>query len=921
MRFDFIKFYHYIFDDWADIEKYIIQKFNCASTDQIREKITNSREKIANRKKQEIRNFFAQFKPSNPEQFRVALRLIGNIPLELILFGNVTDVLTEDYSIPSSESIRLNLLELDRVYNYFGVERLVEGGDLARRFEINYLLCMFINDFYKHTIAEDLNAYKILVIFYDADGQYFSKFDRFVRINLQKIEYSINDTLPYDIPKNSFDNPLQLGAWVELIQTKGMLGLRLFSKASEIEKALNYSQLPKIKSLLDVAIRVCYKQAAVNPLLAHLCFYSGVSEEYFNLSLQLVKLRKSNSHLPNVLIDGGNYGNRDYALALMPLDDPHIYTIGFLSKSCLKLFSHGSKCLESAIINPYTDIYVLLKRKKNTSLAKPIIDGRINYFNFDIVGSGYSWISKNGNIVIDSWENKFSSDDKITVTLLKAFAEFIVSQPSNKVNRVSIGTGGQTPRALLTPSKYSEFIYSGISYRDSDIQHLLCSTIGLANQAIAKQIFSENTIGNSPISMIVIEAMKGEQIDVDLLYSLGEKGLLKYAISQVEMASFNWNKVNALKIGLIFKSILVLNECELINNTTIIDWILNNPMNSHVMANILASLKKANMLCDTNLDWMLANHTQAIDVSRCLLDLKKHDLYNQQNRNLALTNPQYSYEIMHVLRTFKELNILEEFYDWIISNLHKAQSVASALFIMARHQMPYKKILPFLIEHPDQAEKIEKVVIRLNSNSIYDDVFLELMLKFPERIERCVSVLCGLKDRGLFNNIIREWVLSYPRLIELELFNQIILLIKQDLHDHTNLDWISNHVESMKNMVSLLLLLKEAKLYSNRIRNLIFSKDHCILPMLKILNYLKLNRLTLSEYNLVKIINYADYIKKISFNICKLPNLTQKDLDHYLDNLCYIGNCFKIFTDVTSEKQSDLLQLISNQKTLRRRSF
>ncbi len=132
--------------------------------------------------------------------------------------------------------------------------------------------------------------------------------------------------------------------------------------------------------------------------------------------------------------------------------------------------------------------YVLLKDKggvqDDSDLDKLKTDQKatIDYSKYTIVGQGYAWVSIVGNLTFDSWENngkigdsERDKSDKIIVLILQQFAE--EAMKGDEIARVTIGHGGQTPKALSQNKVLvSEFMKEGYQYGDSKIQSLIAES-------------------------------------------------------------------------------------------------------------------------------------------------------------------------------------------------------------------------------------------------------------------------------------------------------------------------------------------------------------------------------------------------------------------------------------------------------------
>ena len=207
-----------------------------------------------------------------------------------------------------------------------------------------------------------------------------------------------------------------------------------------------------------------YKRATENPALASLFFQYKIAEKHFNAALRVEKQRKQSDLIPDLTLDGEVVGHPGYHLVKLPIDDPRAYILGHITNCCQSMGGHSEACVIDGITREHNAFYVLLKRKKPLVKKPPLQEGKINYADYDIVGEGYVWLSKMGNLTFDSWENlRPENDNPIIVSMLQEFAKQVTMQHLS-ILRVTIG------ESLV---KYPEVMREGYQYQDSREQGLL----------------------------------------------------------------------------------------------------------------------------------------------------------------------------------------------------------------------------------------------------------------------------------------------------------------------------------------------------------------------------------------------------------------------------------------------------------------
>jgi hypothetical protein len=187
-----------------------------------------------------------------------------------------------------------------------------------------------------------------------------------------------------------------------------------------------------------------YEQKAQNPQLAEMLFDNGVPEKYFEESLELTKEfekaaqqgAKVDRDVPTITIDGKDIGHAGYQLNTLPAGDPRNLWMGQFVNSCMHIASEGRNLALAMFQEPHAASYVVQRKSDN-----------------EIVASFHTWMSKAGNIVLNTWQPKTSDHDFLRDAFVRAAGEqALAAHPT--AQRVVMGQG-RIPEAQL-PYEYLE---------------------------------------------------------------------------------------------------------------------------------------------------------------------------------------------------------------------------------------------------------------------------------------------------------------------------------------------------------------------------------------------------------------------------------------------------------------------------------
>jgi len=461
--------YQYVFNNLAIISTKKIQKFPADQRMQLCIKI----ERI-------IRNKFTPITTGpQKDNFRKLLRKFNNTHLETLLFNNATDeVDISTLHFPSIAEIKSAFITLDSKYGYFKQDSVNTVNNFIRMFQACKLIADYVeNNKTDHDEIVAVHAYKILVLFACKNTKNpFSSIQRFIRqFNYSSASHPVHDALIREIPIH--DPKTDLSFWRQIIGKHGPKAVGYFQIAPEINKYLGKSPAT-FEEIKSTALKLRYQRYDESVELAELCHYYHVSEDIYNRCLEIKPLLKKKDTLPDVMIDGSEVGHPGYFLVKLPHSDPRAYIIGHITQCCMYVGGGAQTVIYDALTKESCGIYVLLKANNAKYLSKPLLTqsnpdspSAINYTDYTIVGCGYAWLSIQGNLTFDSWENVMpESENPVIVALLKKFSEIATQQTT--IERVTIGTGGRTPKEFSLRT-YTEIIQEGSPYPDSYVQALV----------------------------------------------------------------------------------------------------------------------------------------------------------------------------------------------------------------------------------------------------------------------------------------------------------------------------------------------------------------------------------------------------------------------------------------------------------------
>ncbi|PWY53992.1 hypothetical protein DGG96_19315 [Legionella qingyii] len=809
---------------------------------------------------------------SKSEHFRYSLRMLQAKDLEEVLYGNSTDPLIkptdflDSLLFPKDEKIGEIFDSLNQKYKYFTKNQ----EDLAKKhFIILFKGTKLIGDYFENNNDEENslaaeNAYKILVWFglKKGRGSPFSMFEKHLKLFPDLVK-PVHDSLVSPIPVNNKSN-LDLSGWVTFIKKYPVQGIHYFQQAANIEE-MNDNRAPAtIAEAQILAAKIVYPNASKHPEMAALFYANKLDNNLFNQCLELEKRRKSTDNLPDIHINGNTINFPEYHLVKLPIDDLRAYFLGLLTACCQSIGGHSERCVIDGITLPNNGFYVMLKGSKQSN---PLIDNKINYSDFQIVGQGYAWISSNNNLVFDSWENLRASDNEIAVQLLESFSKELTQRDENIV-RVTIGTGGKTPdkfgnKVLEKAEKMKE----GYQYSDSLNQYL----VYLDNNKLKtwqKALLDDwDSLVEKPLPLTTQEF--ANYLGLDNIYSKETfDSIATYLIDKKNFSLWiNWEKPEKQPLPEDFW--YILNRIE--------------NLNTEIVTQLLHFGEK-----------------DLSDLSEAIVNLTSLNQYNSKKEYELINTPNYASKVNQVFRFSNKLNcpeIFDLFEPWFTETSHT--------FFNA--DINYGHLLNKLQRF--QINALSKTVIQeLISLGRKGNTLLDLLEKYRSvlNIEQHLFCISLVRNEGI--DVAEAYIFLYSKNFATEENIGVILAhpenaltLAQGLYGLS-----TNKILTPGNISNLIAypLLGESLIYCNSINQKFFD---CLIPhenttenyFIALTILAKSRALTLDNVaSLQKNPLFADEIVRIPEDSRNLPKTVWQLMHKHLGDREYLNNLILLTKDV-----------------------
>lgn len=714
-------------------------------------------------RKQIINAFDAILASKKSPLFRKALRELSATSLETLLYGNSTDPLSSTPFFPDEALIQEKFEKYGEIYHYFQRDNVRKMA--SQDFLLFFKMCKIYGDFIENNNNEPNDkvafehAYKMTVIFGNGPkNKRFEALDNYIK-RFVKTEHFIHDTFIRNIPEVNPKNLFNLVKWRQWIIENGQEGMELFQIASDIQEKLQLHP-NDFEHAKSIAATLRFTRATENEALNAIAKRHHVREKYFNIALDIDEERKISDHLPNV--DTAD-STAEYHLLKLPISDPHAYFLGFYSNSCQSVGDNGEQCVRDGQTLKNNGFMVLLQAKNpEKKAAARNADGGINYNEYEIIGQGYCWLGKHGNLTIDSWENKFpSSHDAVAGSILKDWAKSVTDNPASGIVRVSIGEGGQTPKKIFsTTLSNPEIMLEGQQYGDSysqaavytneskklQIQDDLSKIVKQLEDSgffhdldpIFKKFFLEDTLSDSYFYLDFFKKLVANPQQLSelkkLFISLQKQGLDDNYLKKMPL---HWDVIEAFYSKNLFAdcSKILNNLLPLAPNDSQTNYLLRKNTDALLF---LAERKLLDIKIKNpyRTDFRLYDPYEL----RPILNLYHNGLLNKQSYNILAdhimdTRMSVAFlgqkaEAYISLKSDEELNLSDEWINTVLSYTYAPQKLLDAIQII--QQANDKPLLDHFLEqiekNPTRSDDIIKGINLLKNNRLVSKIHLELVI-------------------------------------------------------------------------------------------------------------------------------------------------------------------------------------------------
>ncbi|MHB1948517.1 MAG: hypothetical protein ACYCQI_10450 [Gammaproteobacteria bacterium] len=760
MKIDLHKFFQYIFTDRANVAKSLPSTLS-----------EEARIRALKKSEEPIQDFFINLIPERLHgEFRHALRAMKSEHLERVLYDPKSQF-EGNYTLPEDKEIDAYFKKLNDQYHYFSGAQLAIAKTQFRDF---FKVRKIINDFIETPMQPQdeevaLQAFKMLVLFGNEAKIDFQPFSRYIEQHIAPdIAQPLHAALAWPIPVNEEKEKFDLKGWSKFIQREGPQAMQFFEMAPLIER-----ELKKVPDNLDEALSVFkkmkYKKAEQNPQLADLSVEHLKDEATYDFCLDIYAQRKKKDNLPDIMIDGAAVGKPGYFLVKLPPDDPMAFFLGDKTKCCQTIGDTGQQVVIDGITRENNGFYVLLKEKSSPGKSKaerqelkrdkkedpaqakkPLKAGKINYQDFEIVGQANAWLTEQGNLTIDSWENANpGKDDRVAVLMLEKFAKEVAHDKESGIVRVLIGTGGKTPQKWAEHDGeekglpfFREFMREGTQYDDSETQVMI-----YCDQEKRRQIVEQLEIKMDEIFNSLLPAFD-EEYHAEVWQTIAEikKWMIRdcYSIQDAERT------LALMQEPVMQPYIETLMSYKDFKNVKLPPW------------NIIATLYQHNIELPAD---RMSDLTQKqwVDQNRivyALTLLKQVELVNDPRFNVAIidnifANPKtakqtvmnilkFSDELTGSLATLKKIRLENdpEVIQCLVKYPQNASKIAKAFFMLSNMQIRIDNptIKKNILDHSDNAIEVAKAIIQSGMSSRATVFSVGAVAPISERAAPAVSV-------------------------------------------------------------------------------------------------------------------------------------------------------------------------------------
>ena len=205
-------------------------------------------------------------------------------------------------------------------------------------------------------------CYKLIQLFQTADKaiQFLEQYAN------RKSERPVHDLCLFELPTAG---NWQVEQWAFLVMQAGLEVTQYLHFAPRIESLSDRKIPTTIEELKEIALRIKYNRELENPKLAEFFIKYHIPEPAFNRVLDHYRL-KTNEYLPELFIDGKEFGKSRYYFKKLAASDWRGFALGQITNCCQSVGSEGEVCAMHGMISPYSGFYAVFMRADEKELAK-----------------------------------------------------------------------------------------------------------------------------------------------------------------------------------------------------------------------------------------------------------------------------------------------------------------------------------------------------------------------------------------------------------------------------------------------------------------------------------------------------------------------------------------------------------------------
>ncbi len=213
----------------------------------------------------------------------------------------------------------------------------------------------------------------------------------------------MHDACLFELPKTG---KWDVNRWKNLVLQYGPAVTQYLELAPRVEQYIEYNKLPFPRNPREL------KEIVDAPDWARLAAKYNLSEERFDKGLDILKNRsKTQDNLPNVFIDGADFGYPNYYMCKLDIADPRGLILGEITNDCQSIGKAGEAPAVHGTTSEFGGFYVW--KKKN--------GGKITEDD-PVVAQSWAWMNDTGVLVFDSFERLSAAYNRLAQPFLEQFA-------------------------------------------------------------------------------------------------------------------------------------------------------------------------------------------------------------------------------------------------------------------------------------------------------------------------------------------------------------------------------------------------------------------------------------------------------------------------------------------------------------------